>query len=230
MKYSHTQTGFTLIEMAVVLVIIALLVGGVLAPLSTQKEQERREENQQLLDEALNALIGFAIVNAYLPCPDTDGDGVEDAPDANPGDCGRTQATSANSYPGRLPWVTLGINAEFDPWGEPHFVFYRVNGAFVQTFDLSAVGSGAGRISIQAQAADCPTGVNPVATNVPAVIWSGAKTDWSANADEGENADGDACFIYRQYNSVATTEYDDQMIWISPNVLFYQMVSAGSLP
>lgn len=242
MTKRHSHNGFTLVEMAIVLVIVGLLIGGVLAPLSTQKEQERRKENQQLLEDAREALIGFAVVNGYLPCPDTDGDGIEDT-GPNPGDCSRLNATSANFYPngtpGRLPWVTLGINAEFDPWGDTHLVRYAVNGAFVGdtldgTFALTASGTAPGILEIHNDATDCGSTVGLVAFSVPAVIWSSAKTDYApapvSSADELENTDNDNCFVDREYNTAAGSEYDDQMLWLSPNILFNRMISAGKLP
>lgn len=226
MNMRNKSNGFTLVEMAIVLVIIAFLIGGVLTPLSTQKEQERRTENQALLDEALEALIGFAIVNKQLPCPDIIGnDGVADACATN----------SDTYYTGRLPWVTLGINAEFDPWGDNHFVHYTVNGAFVgYTFpagiDLTTQGTTNGILWIHSSAADCRTPVNQVAFNPPAIIWTSAKNDFTPNADEAENANTDDCYVSRQYSTIANQEFDDQMVWLSPNVLFNRMVSAGKLP
>jgi prepilin-type N-terminal cleavage/methylation domain-containing protein len=239
---SHSHTGFTLVEMAIVLVIVALLIGGVLTPLSTQKEHERRKENQQLLEDAREALIGFAVVNGYLPCPDTDGDGIENT-GPNPGDCSRLNATSADFYPngtlGRLPWVTLGINAEFDPWGSGHFVRYAVNGAFVGdpvdgTFALTATGTGPGILEIHSDATDCGSPASLVALNVPAIVWTSAKVDYSpapvASGDEIENVDNDNCFVDKEYNTAANSEYDDQMLWLSPNILFNRLISAGKLP
>ena len=39
MNMKYAQSGFTLIEIAIVLVIVGLLIGGLLTPLATQKEQ-----------------------------------------------------------------------------------------------------------------------------------------------------------------------------------------------
>lgn len=227
MKTRQTQTGFTLIEMAVVLVIIALLLGGVLAPLSTQKEQQHREENQKLLNDAMETLLGFAIVNGALPCPDTSGDGLSDA----------CAVDDTQIYSGRLPWATLGINAEFDPWGEGHVVNYTVHGTYVGSFDLDAEAdaqTGLVPLMIYDNAADCGSNNNKVADNVPAVVWTSAKTFYNlpptSSADEIENTDGDQCFVVRDYNTVANFEFDDQMVWVSPSLLFNRMVSAQRLP
>ena len=43
--------GFTLIEMAIVLAIVALLLGGLLPSISSQIEQQRRNDTRKQLDE-----------------------------------------------------------------------------------------------------------------------------------------------------------------------------------
>ena len=220
------QTGFTLIEMAVVLVIVGLLIGGVLAPLSTQKEQERRKENQQMLEDAREALLGFAIVNGRFPCPDTDPENSPTSGQEN------TCALSTTPYWGRLPWATLGIDAEFDPWGDGHLVKYAVHGTYVVTFDLDAeatAAAGGSTLDIHTNAGDCGSANNLVAANIPAVIRTTAKTDFTS-ADEVENDNDDNCFVDRNFSTITNAEFDDQLIWISPTILFNRMITAGRLP
>ncbi len=62
-------SGFTLIEMAVVLLIVALLLGGLLPTLTSRVEQQRLGEVRKQLDEIEQAAIGFALINGRLPCP-----------------------------------------------------------------------------------------------------------------------------------------------------------------
>ncbi len=54
--YRHRHRGFTLIEMAVVLVIVGLLLGGMLVPLATQMETDRRKETTATLESIREAL------------------------------------------------------------------------------------------------------------------------------------------------------------------------------
>src|SRR5215470_16101798 len=61
--------GFTLAELAVVVLVIALLLGGLTLTLSTQTELRRIEDTQRTLELAKDALIGFAITRGRLPCP-----------------------------------------------------------------------------------------------------------------------------------------------------------------
>ncbi|MBI3776801.1 MAG: prepilin-type N-terminal cleavage/methylation domain-containing protein [Gammaproteobacteria bacterium] len=121
--------GFTLIEIAIVLVIVGLLLGGLLMPLATQVEVQRRIETEKTLEQIKEALIGFAMVNGRLPCPanpsaptGTPTAGVERITAAPPAPaCG-----AAGEY-GVVPWVTLGVS-ELDAWGR-RFT-YRVTPSF----------------------------------------------------------------------------------------------------
>lgn len=72
---SARRGGFTLVEMAVVLLILGLLVAGAIGPLETQLEARDRAAALTLLERARDALYGYAVTHGRLPCPDTDGDG-----------------------------------------------------------------------------------------------------------------------------------------------------------
>jgi prepilin-type N-terminal cleavage/methylation domain-containing protein len=105
--------GFTLAELAIVVAVIALLLGGLMLTLSTQTELRRISDTQRTLDLAKDALIGFAMTRGRFPCPadptiatGTLNAGVERS------DC---WTVAANQF-GALPWVTLGVS-ETDAWG-----------------------------------------------------------------------------------------------------------------
>jgi prepilin-type N-terminal cleavage/methylation domain-containing protein len=53
--------GFTLIELAIVLVIITVLIGGLAMPLSAQIQARRIAETKKTLEEAREAIIGYAM-------------------------------------------------------------------------------------------------------------------------------------------------------------------------
>ncbi len=65
------QYGFTLAEVAVVVLIVGLLLGGLMGTYSTQMELGRISETRRTLETARDALIGFAAANGRLPCPAT---------------------------------------------------------------------------------------------------------------------------------------------------------------
>lgn len=96
--------GFSLIELAIGLVIVATLLAALLVPLGTQVEQRRAAETVRRMDAARDALLGFAISNGRLPCPaSVTSNGREDpTPAAADGSC-----TQMNGW---LPGVTLGLS------------------------------------------------------------------------------------------------------------------------
>ena len=61
--------GFTLIEMAVVLLVVALILGSILVPLNAQVRQRNVAETQRTLEEIRQALIGYAMIHGHLPQP-----------------------------------------------------------------------------------------------------------------------------------------------------------------
>lgn len=239
-KLGHKQSsGFTLVEIAIVLVILGLLLGGMLMPLSKQMEQRRIEQTQKSLDEVNQALMGFAIANGYLPCPadPTVASGAAGAGQARARDV--SSCTGGNH--GVLPWATLGVN-ETDAWGNRYT--YRVTASFADTtngtgcsltpkvgvsFELCSAGDATVRAT---------SGGTTLATGIPAVVvshgkngagaynTSGIQLTVSADADEAENSDADTEFV----NKTGTDTYDDIVAWMTPNTLFNRMVAAGKLP
>lgn len=141
-QFPQRQSGFTLTELAIVLFIVSLLIGGMLVPLSAQMEVRGRQETERALANIRDALTGFAVVNGRLPCPapatlasTTTGGGLEATTavagtTSTTGPCGCTSATSGiaaaggaacdDTSPGvvtgALPWATLGL-PEADFWG-----------------------------------------------------------------------------------------------------------------
>lgn len=61
--------GFTLMELTVVLVIVGLLLGGLLVPLSAQRDVDLTKATDKSLADIREALMGFAVINGRLPCP-----------------------------------------------------------------------------------------------------------------------------------------------------------------
>lgn len=225
------NAGFTLIEIAVVLVIVGLLLGGLLMPLTMQIEQRNITDSNRAMEAARDAMIGFAMRNTppFLPCPDKTGaagpgtanDGIEDR-----------NGAACVTQEGNVPWVTLGTSPE-DGWTRR--LRYRVTAAYSNSggFTLAS----AGDITIQTRNGAGQPLVN-LAQNVPLVIIShgpnglggignsGVAMPPPASADEIENADGDTTFVSR----LPTADFDDLAQWVSANTLFNRMVAAGRLP
>jgi prepilin-type N-terminal cleavage/methylation domain-containing protein len=62
-------SGFSLIELAVVMTIVAFLLGSLMYTLSAQTEQRGFEETRRRLDQARELILAFALINGRLPCP-----------------------------------------------------------------------------------------------------------------------------------------------------------------
>lgn len=241
----HDQ-GFTLTELAVVLVIVSLLIGGLLVPLSAQVDIRSTNDTRTALAEIREALLGFAVANGRLPCPalpstasGVAGAGLEVAPPLPGAGC--------VSLAGVLPWATLAVS-ENDAWGRRYS--YRVTSAFSR-FPVGAATAGFTLSSTGDLTIRPAKGAALIADRVPAVVISHGKNGNGAylsqgtqlpvgvDADEQENQltntapgvwiDGPvvAEFVKR---AAPTATYDDEVVWISPGVLFNRMISAGKLP
>jgi len=119
---TRRNSGFSLVEVSVVLVIVGLLLAGLLLPLGAQIEQQNMNETQRRLEMGREAIIGFAIANRRLPCPATAASlGVESIGTAfAPGG-----GICSLPWTGYIPAVTLGLlpvnSAKLfvDAWGNP---------------------------------------------------------------------------------------------------------------
>jgi prepilin-type N-terminal cleavage/methylation domain-containing protein len=122
------NAGFTLVELAVGIVVLALLLGGLLIPLRTQVEVRKIDETQRILAQAREALLGYVVAHGYFPCPaDAASNGAE-ANGPNPhdsvtGTCGANTGNGDAGFHGFLPARALGISPvdsrgyAIDAWG-----------------------------------------------------------------------------------------------------------------
>lgn len=209
--------------MAIVLLVFGLVIGGLMGPLQTQLESLDRKATVKEIVLIKEAIVGFALRNGRIPCPDTGSDGVEDI---SSGSCANAE--------GMLPWATLGVG-RLDGWKRPFT--YRVDTRFADTED----GSGCADDDVAGMSFEmCSTGDisvldskggNTVASGAPAVIISHGK-NWpqTAGNDEGENQDSDVEFVDKTYASGGSNNYDDIIGWLNMNNLIANMVAAEKLP
>jgi prepilin-type N-terminal cleavage/methylation domain-containing protein len=146
----HPTRGFSLVELAVVLAIVALLVGGMLMPLAAQQDMHSRREATKALAVIQESLIGFALSHGRLPCPAIGSlpatSGVcPEGGSAGIAGCEATTGSGATlvcaTVAGVLPWATLGL-PETDPWGNRYS--YRVTAAYARGIDLARTAFGSG--------------------------------------------------------------------------------------
>ena len=71
MDMARRQSGFTLVEIAIVVLIVTILLGYAVAMFPVQQELKQYREVDREMDSIIEHLVGFAQVNGRLPCPDT---------------------------------------------------------------------------------------------------------------------------------------------------------------
>lgn len=225
--------GFSLLEMALVLLIVSALAGALFVPLRVYREQQARAQTQALLQEAKQALIGHALALHYLPCPDTDAipDGWENL----------TGSQACVSSEGVLPWRQLELPAT-DAWGR--FLRYRVDSSFSHHSSWFGISQAENASNIQVQ--NEAGAVSSNASRPVAVVLSHGQNGWGGvqslsagrvsamgapiHASEQENVDADNLFIDLAQQQTAAGNYDDMLVMLSPKVLITAMVNAQRLP
>ena len=85
--------GFTLIELAVVLVIVGIVLGSFIGTLTSRINATKKSDVLEELEEIKQSMMAYAFVNGYLPCPDCDAAG---------GDCAAGRAGGAYHAAERL--------------------------------------------------------------------------------------------------------------------------------
>lgn len=239
------------------LVVLAVLAASLAIPLATQVQLRRQEEARRLLDDAKDALLGFAAAHARLPCPATASSGGMESfaaggSEAN-GDC-------ADFHAGYLPGAALGLaplDAEGfvrDPWQGPqsrirYAVFggglaingvanplTRANG--MQAATLAGLGAASHYLFIcttgaAVNASGCGPAANQLTRRAAFVLLSlgpNAASPRPAGGDEARNLDGDAVFVYREPSDAPGLEYDDLLQWVPIHLVVNRLVVAGRLP
>lgn len=217
--------GFTLTELAVVLVIVALLMGGLLMPLSAQKEVERRQATSQQLASIREALIAFASISGRLPCPDTNNDGMEEV-----------SCTGDATGDGLLPWKNLNLSP-LDAWGSPWR--YRIERGYANYTTLR------NQILLNASTSDC-TGMSAFPSDC-IDLYDNANVRQNTTTEHpiaviyslgpNQQADGrNASYEPNRLNSPSyqadgnATDFDDMLIWINRSHLINPLIAVGKLP
>jgi type II secretory pathway pseudopilin PulG len=249
--------GFSLVELAIAVFIMALLLGSIFVPLQSQVRSRKLDETDRLLTQARESLLGYVAANGYFPCPASGtSNGQEASPNHTNGTCNAT-VTFATALIGFLPAVTLGFTPvdgsgyALDAWGlAQNRIRYAVANATVNgvtnPFTKISGMRNATMASIQSATTllyvcrtgtgvtttGCAASTDELSDNAIAIIWSlgeNAPTGGSA-PHEDKNLNNTRVFVQAPYSTVAGSIFDDQLTWIGPPALFNRMISAGMLP
>lgn len=229
------QAGFSLLEMAIVLLIMGLLLGSLLQPFGTTMVEKKRRQTETQLDLIREAVVGYAAANHRLPCPIKDAASSAVTPVVVP-------AALCMVEHGYVPAAALGIDGRFDDdgllvdsWGEP--VRYSISASDADgndrpDFTTASEMQSVGMHSLQPgfEICDSAIGCKQLRANqVPLVVYSLGPVS-SGSQDEQENLDADNRFVSRAIDSVGTDQFDDIVVWLSENILYSRLIKAGVLP
>lgn len=151
----NSQNGFTLVEMAIVLLIVGVITVACIRMALPLLDMARRMETTEKIEKIQEALALYAIQNYRIPCP---GDPVENTANpfsngfgfeknngiALPNAASRCGIGAATAWRGVVPFETLGIPRDMarDAWG--NYFTYAVSPAFT-------LPSAAAQTSVQAR-------------------------------------------------------------------------------
>ena len=252
--------GFSLVEIAVVLVIVTLLLTMVAVPLATQVEQRRTEETQKLLDTARDALYGFAAANGRLPCPATATSAGQESFCTNAsGGCGAALVAApahgrcVNAI-GLLPAVTLGISPvdaggfAQDAWadgsalrriGYAVSVYQNPSNTYVVTAPDGIKTATMATTAANPHLFVCGTGLAaaPPTANCGVTVTTLADKAPAVLFSLGRNNAANSFDETNNQNGdkvfssgTPNATFDDLVTWMSLNTLFDRMLKAGKLP
>jgi prepilin-type N-terminal cleavage/methylation domain-containing protein len=122
MKKTNTlSSGFTLVEIAIVLTIIGVMLGSGVLALTGALNDIRYRTTRDRMNGVANALAVYAQQNMFMPCPAV-------PPDANGRTTGFARATCAGvDSRGIVPYATLGLTVEQVQDSYGNYLSYAVN-------------------------------------------------------------------------------------------------------
>lgn len=109
-------SGFSLVELAVVMTIVTILLTATMYTLSAQTEQRNLSDTQRRLEDAREILLSYAVLNGRLPCPASSTSNGDEATTGVQGAC-------TDGYTGFLPAKAIGYTPvdpsgyALDTWG-----------------------------------------------------------------------------------------------------------------
>ena len=244
MNRYQTQSGFTLVEIAIVLLIVGVLARTLLEPLNraqSHKQVEQTNNELQLIKDSLHAHL---IAYGYLPCPITQSS-ISSASTS----ITSTTSTNCKNMQGGVPAALLGLSgaidshgALLDAWNNPYrYAVSLSNHASrgdQRLPDWTTAGE-ASRVGLRhltsnlvlctKPSRDACAKHNVRASNLVFVVLSQGK-DASSSGAQLENQDNDAIYIVKDWSLSVDSAFDDQIVWSSNQDALYWMLRAAWLP
>ena len=219
----YDDEGFTLVELAMSLLVIGLLMGTLILPVANQLNARAITDTEKTMESIKEALIGYAVMNNKLPCPAAN-------------DFGTSQSTLC-AQEGFLPWAELGIGRVADAWGQP--IHYRVDEAYTSGIPSNLKASSNIKVSYDTASGS----INLVSAETDGsskiiVLLLSYGNDHAANgtvAQQGsaatpyENGDGNAAYVANDYvnGNNPVSNFDDIVTWLPKTTLLARLAAAN---
>lgn len=207
------ERGFTLIEIAVVMVIIGILAGGGVSLMRVLTERKARTETLSYLKDSHASLLAFAERTGRLPYADSDADGLE----------------NSGVLSGTLPYRTLAT-APADAYKRPLRYALNPHLGIHRAAACSALRTGlAGApqvVDADGSAAAFPIAAVMVSAGpMDADGDGGVFDDLAVGAHQGDNTDGTPNYL--RHPPVAG--FDDLVVYVGENELYSSLCEYLSL-
>lgn len=246
------KNGFTLVEMAIVVLLAGILMTFGVAMLSAQLDNTAISVAKKRQEAIRGALAAYLATNKRLPCPDypsatapnTAFDGIEDRTGGTAGTPPVPDTTTAcvKSY-GTLPYLTLGLSSESALDGWNNLFSYQVSTTpYNWTLNTSFNAGSQGGITVNGRTSAGVLAVitaNAVVTLVShgknglgAYTVKGTRNSLPLTTDELENTNGDTVYVKRDYSDNTTVSggaFDDIVLAVSSSDLIDQALQNKSV-
>ncbi|ASJ76235.1 type II secretion system protein [Granulosicoccus antarcticus] len=252
-EHKFRQRGVTLVEMALVLLILGVLTRAAITPWAAVQKHRNYRLAEHQLQTIKEGIWAHVIASGVLPCPLALNQlpvsvgltmtpvGALQQGSVGQGHCRITQ--------GGVPARELGLagslsssGALLDPWNRPYqlavsLVSHAERGSVSQP-DWTTVGE-VSSVGIAEMVADlvlcnravgarCP-GTDTRANQLTFVVFS-TGADASSAGEQSENQDADTVFTLLEQSVSAESPFDDLLIWGTASETLYWMLRAGWLP
>ena len=220
------ESGFTLIEMAIVLVIVGIVISIMATVLPSLIQSGKIRKARAILEKVDYALEGYIAANGQCPCPDTNEDGKENRNDNGTSDDYSDDTCEGDVYVGDLPYLTLGLSSGEDNWHNP--IKYAVYEDLIKT--TSSTGSNYYCFKLRdiinyyrtnpADTNKLHTSVGSDNTNQVYVVVSGGPKDLDGTGGFFDGYNGSSPDLqFESPNKIVDKDYDDLVRAVSFNYL-----------
>lgn len=250
-----SRNGFTLVEMALVLLIMGLLMRATIVPLGALLEHRHRKEADEQLLEIKQAVFAHVVAYGALPCPVASGNLK---PVSLPKNIHRQSQSNSNlalagkpclQHNGGVPARALGLSgalsatdALLDPWGREYLYAVSLNShaelgePTVPDWTTPGEASRVGVPNLSASISVCresyPSGCPSTSIRADQIAFLVLSSSRNTQHTESqtENLDNDDQFVLKAESSSTDDPFDDQLVWGTAADVIYWMLKMGWLP